>query len=175
MDNTAPVRQQVNQLVAMYTDHKALLARQADCQRQLAKAKIRHEDIADLQAAYDDLATQMQLISDTMTYASPSIWILYKYEAYADEPQSIRTMQDFRQHCSKPGYICTKRFDFLNAALVQRGAVPLTDVTAFPDTTPLVDALPAVDTVESDDLFMRAWHNHEYYREGDRVAKWENV
>lgn len=175
MDSAAPVSQQVNQLVAMYNDHKALLARQSDCQRQLAKAKIRHEDTTRLQAAYDDLAAQMQLISDTMTYASPSIWILYKYEAYANEPQSIRTVQDFRQHCSKPGYICTKRFDFLNAALVQRGAAPLTDESVYPDMMPLIDVLSEVDDVENDGMFMRAWHNHEYYRDGERVAKWENV
>lgn len=175
MDNTAPARQQVNQLVAMYNDHKALQARQADCQRQLAKAKLRREDTTQLQAVYDDLTAQRQLISDTMTYASPSIWILYKYEAYADEPQSIRAMRDFRQHCSKPGYICTKRFDFLNAALVQRGALPLTDIVAFPDTLALVEVLPAIHDVESDDVFMRAWRNHEYYRDGDRVAKWENA
>lgn len=175
MDNTAPARQQVDQLIAMYNDHKSLSVRQADCQRQLAKAKLRREDTTQLQVAYDDLTAQMQLISDTMTYASPSIWMLYKYEAYAGEPQSIRTLADFRQHCSKPGYICTKRFDFLNAALVQRGALPLTDATAFPDTMSLADALPAVDEVENDDLFMRAWHSHEYYRDGDRVAKWENV
>lgn len=175
MDNTAPVRVQVDQLVAMYNDHKALRARQTESQRELAKAKLRGADTTQLQATYDDLAAQMQLISDTMTYASPSIWVLYKYEAYADETQSIRTLADFRQHCSKPGYICTKRFDFLNAALVQRGAVPLTDIMAFPDTMSLVDVLPVVNTIENDDVFMRAWHNHEYYRDGDRVAKWENA
>lgn len=175
MDNTAPVRQQVDQLVAMYNDHKALLVRQSDCQRQLAKAKIRHEDTAPLQATYDDLVAQMQLISDTMTYAFPSIWILYKYEAYADESQSIRTLADFRQHCSKPGYICTKRFDFLNAALVQRGAVSLTDIAAFPDAMSLNEVLPAIHDIEADEMFMQAWQSHEYYRDGDRVAKWENV
>lgn len=175
MDSAAPVRQQVDQLVAMYNDHKILLARQTDCQRQLAKAKLRREDTTQLQAAYDDLSAQMQLISDTMTYASPSIWILYKYEAYADEPQAIRTLADFRQHCSKPGYICTKRFDFLNSSLVQRGAQPLTDTVTYPDDMLLVDALPAMQDVESDDVFTLAWQSHEYYRDGDRVAKWENV
>lgn len=175
MDNTAPIRQQVDQLVAMYTDHKALLARQAQSQRQLAKAKLRGDGTAQLRVAYDDLAVQMQTISDTMTYASPSIWMLYKYEAYADESQSIRTLADFRQHCSKPGYICTKRFDFLNAALVQRGAVPLTDLIAFPDVMSLIDVLPAIHDIEDDGMFMHTWQSHEYYRDGDRVAKWENV
>ena len=175
MDSATPFRQQVDRLVEMYGDYKTLLTRQSECQRQLAKAKIRREDTTQLQAAYDDLAAQMQLTSDTMTYASPSVWILYKYEAYADEPQSIRTVRDFRQHCSKPGYICTKRFDFLNAALVQRGLLPLTDLTAFPDTMPLDKVLPAIRDIENDDLFMRAWESHEYYRDGERVAKWENV
>lgn len=175
MDSTWRLRQQVDRLVEMYRDYKAVLTRQSECQRQLAKAKIRREDTTQLQATYDDLAAQMQDISNAMTYGSPSVWILYKYDAYADEPQSIRTMRDFRQHCSKPGYICTKRFDFLNAALVQRGLLPLTDLMAFPDTMSLDNALPAIRDIENDNLFMRAWESHEYYRDGDRVAKWENV
>lgn len=175
MDNTGTVREQVDKLVGMYEDHKTLLACQANCQRQLAKAKLRHDDTTQLQAAYDDLSMQMQVISDTMTYASPSIWILYKYEAYANEAQSIRTVQDFRQHCSKPGYICTKRYDFMNTALISRGLHPLTDDKMYLETMPLIEVLGVVRPLEEDEIFMQAWRNHEYYRDEGRVAKWENV
>lgn len=175
MDSALSTHVQVGRLVEMYGEYKALLTRQADCRRQLAKAKLRREDTVQLRAVYDDLTTRLQQISDTMTFASPSVWILYKYEAYADEPQAIRTMQDFRQHCSKPDYICTKRFDFLNTSLVRRGAQPLTDTVQYPDEMSLADVVPAISDVESDDIFMRAWHSHEYYRDSGRVAKWENA
>lgn len=175
MDSATPVRQQVDQLVVMYKEYKALQTRQVDYRRQLAKAKLRGDDTTQLQAEYDDLTKQMQVISDEMTYSSPSVWILYKYEAYADDAQSIRTMQDFRQHCSKPGYICTKRFDFLNAQLTQRSIEPLTNNVVFPDSMLLTDILPAMNDIESDGRFMHQWGLHEYYQDGDRVAKWENI
>lgn len=175
MDNQQTTRQQVDVLIDMYKSHQEVKRHQADCSRQLAKAKLRHEDMTQLQAAYDAYAIELQTISDTMTYASPSIWILYKYEAYAQEAQPIRTMHDFRVHCSKPGYICTKRYEFTNAALLERGLAPLSDAAAYPDTLLLDKALDVVAPLESDEHFMQAWASHEYYRDGDRVAKWENV
>ena len=169
------IRQQVDQLIDMYKSYQAVAQRQADCRRELAKAKLRQVDTMPLQVAYDTATAELQAISDAMTYASPSVWMLYKYEAYANEAQPIRTMHDFRVHCSKPGYICTKRYEFTNAALVERGLAPLSDDTVYPDALSLGKALTAVTPLERDELFMSAWGGHEYYRDGDRVAKWENI
>lgn len=175
MGNQQTTRQQVDVLIGMYKSHQEVKRHQADCSRQLAKAKLRHEDTTQLQAAYDACVIELQSISDAMTYASPSIWILYKYEAYAQEAQPIRTMHDFRVHCSKPGYICTKRYEFTNAALLERGLAPISDATVYPDALLLDKALDIVAPLEDDVQFMQAWVNHEYYRDGDRVAKWENL
>lgn len=175
MNNQLTTRQQVTVLIDMYKTYKAVMGRQAECRRELAKAKLRQEDTARLQVAYDACTVELQTISDTMTFASPSIWMLYKYEAYANEAQPIRTMHDFRVHCSKPGYICTKRYEFTNAALCERQLASLADGVAYPDTMPLEQALDAVAPLESDERFMRAWAGHEYYHEDGRVAKWENI
>lgn len=175
MDNQQTTRQQVDVLIDMYKTHQEVARRQAECRRELAKAKLRNENVDQLQADYDAYAVELQTISDTMTYASPSIWILYKYDAYANEAQPIRTMHDFRVHCSKPGYICTKRYEFTNAALVERGLAPLSDTKAYPAALSLDNALDVVAPLESDAQFMQAWASHEYYRDGDRVAKWENL
>ncbi len=117
----------------------------------------------------------MQTLSDAMTFDTPRIWIEYKYRAYADEPQPITTMHDLRLHCSKPGYICTARYTFLNDELTQAGEPPLSDRAAYPDSMDIGALLesPRLDAL-SDETFA-AWRQHEYHRDAEgRVAKWQS-
>jgi hypothetical protein len=169
------VRKEVDHLLAMYETYKSCHEEQARAARALAKAKLRGEPAQDLEKDYKQLAQRLQSISDTMTFANPLVWAHYKFEAYADEAQPIRTMQDFRVHCSKPGYICTKRFTFINQSLRKQDLPTLGDTMAYADNQLLSEAFGVLHMLSQDELFMQAWRMHEYYRRDGVVAKWENL
>lgn len=172
---SSSARADVDKLLGMYAEYKSTVAQQEDTARQLAKAKLKGSPTEQLQKAYTALSQQTQAISDTMTFATPLVWALYKFEAYAGEAQPISTMQDFRVHCSKPGYICTKRFIFVNQALNEKGLPTLADSKAYPDTESLTVAFASLQELSEDDTdFMKSWELHEYYKQGGKVAKWEN-
>jgi len=169
-------RKAVDQLLAVYGQYKAIQAREASLSTKLAKAKLKNSPDETTQAEYNDAKQELQKIADAMTFANPIIWMLYKYEAYQDEAQPIRTMHDFRLHCSKEGYICTKRFRFLNAQLKKLGSVPLTDIAYYTDDTTVgevAESRPLHNLVESTS-FADLWQKHEYHTTNGRVAKWEN-
>lgn len=163
----------LEELLAMYQHYKAVNEQVQRTGRQLAQARLRQSVNPELTASYDTLRKQLQVLSDDMTFSSPTLWMRYKFEAYVGETQPIRTMHDFRLHCAKPGYICTKRFHFVNAALSARAAATLGDTAVFPDDMSLIDACAAVSVLEADAECMAAWKAYEYYRDNGRVAKWE--
>ena len=111
-----------------------------------------------------------------MTFDSPATWIEYKLEAYRHESQPILNMHDLRVHCSTPGYICTKRFIFLNHELDAMKLANLTDSIAFPDEMLLekVLATPQIQSVDADENFMKKWNKYEYNTCDGEIAKWEN-
>ncbi|HMR73393.1 MAG TPA: hypothetical protein PKD68_05320 [Candidatus Saccharibacteria bacterium] len=160
-------------LLAMYQRYKLVNEQVQRAGRELAQVKLHRSVTTELAASYNLLRDELQTLSDDMTFSCPTVWMRYKFEAYAGEAQPIRTMHDFRLHCSKPGYICTKRFHFVNAALLARGAATLDDPSKFPDDILLVDACEAIRILEADPECMAAWQQHEYYRDNGRVAKWE--
>ena len=130
MTNNA--RAAVDRLLDMYDEYETLTAKIAAAERRLALAKLKNSDVEQIRIELDDLRRDQQRLSDGMTFDTPLVWVMYKFEAYKDEAQPIRTMHDFRLHCSKPGYICTKRFIFLNAHLCSNGQRPLTDSKNIP-------------------------------------------
>lgn len=169
-------RQAVDDLLAMYEQYKQAHRTEAELVTKLAKAKVLQADTAEL--AHDYLAAKqtVQTISDAMTFANPIIWMLYKYEAYANEPQPIRTVQDFRIHCSKPDYICTKRYTFLNDALIKNGSAPLDDRGVYPDSMLLEDIArsESITALVDDSAFQKQWDTYEYHQQEGAVKKWEN-
>ncbi len=123
------------------------------------------------------LTARLKLLGDAMQYDTPAVWMNYKREAYRGTPQEIATIADFRTHCSKPGYICTKRFTFLNEYLARTSGMQLTDSAAFPgaaDMSTLINH-PAVRALEHDETFLQEWSKHEFYIRDGRVAKWEDM
>lgn len=167
---------QVERLLGQYDEYKKVHAATARVASSLARAKIKQLPVQDLVKEYEELQVSLQQISDDMTFDSPLIWIQYKYEAYKEEAQPILTMQDLRAHCSKAGYICTKRFTFLNDELRSAGLSTLDDALLYPDTLSLEVALASesLRSITADEDFMHSWRTYEYCRDGDRVAKWEN-
>lgn len=168
------VRQDVDKLLEMYKTYKQLAAGQSETTHRLAKARLKGGSIDQLENEHHRLSDKMQSISDAMIFPNPLVWALYKFEAYIDEAQPICTMQDFRLHCSKPGYICTKRFIFVNKELNQRGLLTLSDIIAYPDHESLATVFKILDMLSQDNNFMKGWELHEYYKHDGMVAKWEN-
>lgn len=166
----------VKKLLSQYAEYVNKNEQLAIVERKLALAVIAGKNQEALSNERDNLRQELRQISDDMTFDSPYIWIQYKYEAYKNEAQPILTMQDLRVHCSAIGYICTKRFQFLNNQLVKRGKHPLSDQASYPDNVSL-EALLSNDNLVSlsrDKEFMDQWRAYEYYEENGRVAKWEN-
>lgn len=167
-------RTAVDKLLNMYDEYKTLAAEITDAERRVALARLKNGDIKQAKAELDGLRQNQQQLSDAMTFDTPLIWAMYKFEAYKDEAQPIRTMHDFRLHCSKPGYICTKRFLFLNAYLCNKKQNPLTDNQTYPDDMLLDNIFSLLDEIEQDSEFLVSWRAHEYYQEDGAARKWQN-
>lgn len=167
-------RAAVDRLLDMYDEYKTLTAKIAAAERRLVLAKLKNSDVEQIRIELDDLRHEQQQLSDNMTFDTPLIWVMYKFEAYQDEAQPIRTMHDFRLHCSKPGYICTKRFTFLNAHLCNNGQCPLTDSEQYPDKMLLSEIFSLLGEIGQDEVFLSTWRAHEYYQEDGIVKKWQD-
>lgn len=174
MEGTNSARAAVDRLLDMYDKYKTLTAKIAAVERRLALAKLKNSGVEQIRIELDDLRHSQQQLSDDMTFDTPLVWVMYKFEAYQDEAQPIRTMHDFRLHCSKPGYICTKRFTFLNAHLCNNGQCLLTDDERYPDKMLLSEIFPLFADIERDKVFLFTWRAHEYYQEDGIVKKWQD-
>lgn len=166
----------VEKLLEQYETYKQVQKQVSAIERQLAKAKLLGKDTGDISLKQQQLRSQLQQISDDMTFADPLVWMQYKYYAYQDEAQPITTLHDFRVHCSKPGYICTKRFEFLNAALAQRNLTDFNDTQKYSDSLELSALFDDATLMQllSDPAFIKQWNEYEYFRSDDTVAKWQN-
>jgi len=174
MEGTNSARAAVDRLLDMYDEYKTLAAKITAAERRLALAKLKNSGVEQVQTKLDGLRRDQQRLSDTMTFDTPLIWVMYKFEAYQDEAQPIRTMHDFRLHCSKPGYICTKRFIFLNAHLCSNRQRPLTDSKKYPDEMLLGEIFPLLGEIGQDEVFLSSWRAHEYYQEDGAAKKWQD-
>lgn len=172
MDN----RNLVDGLIEMYARYKELSANLAQLSEKLAKQKAAGNQDDVLKLEHERLTQELQDLSDSMTFANPIVWMMYKYEAYMGEAQPILNMHDFRLHCSKPGYICTNRFIFLNEQLARLDYALMSDTDHYPDDMSLKEAFETAEIVRiSDDAdFRELWDRHEYHKDGSRVAKWED-
>ena len=167
-------RAAVDRLLDMYDDYKTLAAKITAAERRLALAKLKNSGVEQIRIELDNLRHSQQQLSDDMTFDTPLVWVMYKFEAYQDEVQPIRTMHDFRLHCSKPGYICTKRFIFLNAHLCSNGQRSLIDSKKYPDEMLLSEIFPLLGEIEQDEAFLSSWRVHEYYQEDGAIKKWQD-
>ena len=174
MEGMNSARAAVDRLLDMYDDYKTLVAKITAAERRLALARLKNSGVEQIRIELDNLLHSQQQLSDDMTFDTPLIWVMYKFEAYQDEAQPIQTMHDFRLHCSKPGYICTKRFIFLNAHLCSNGQSSLMDRKQYPDEMLLSEIFPLLGEIEQDEVFMSSWRAHEYYQEHGAIKKWQN-
>ena len=114
----------VDKLLDMYDEYKTLTAKIAAAERRLALAKLKNSDVEQIRIELDDLRHSQQQLSDDMTFDTPLVWVMYKFEAYQDEAQPIRTMHDFRLHCSKSAIFVLSALYFLMHICAVTGNVP---------------------------------------------------
>ena len=173
---TYTISPEVTKLLAQYEAYKKLQADLSRTSSLLARSKLRKLPTAELQAQHNNLTQELQQLSDEMTFDSPYTWIQYKYEAYKAEAQPILTMHDLRVHCSKPDYICTKRYTFLNSELDKLGRSSLRDTKAYPDELSLQELLASelMEKLMENSELLEKWQAHEFYKQSGRVAKWED-
>ncbi len=169
-------REEVDSLIQAYGEYKRLLQDEADISMKLAKQKIVGTVEPRLLGLHKKTKQALQAVSNSMTFSNPFVWIMYKFEAYKDEAQPIRTMRDFRVHCSKNGDICAKRFAFINEQLVSRKLVPLTDTSYYKDDISLDTLLEeqGIQEIAENPAFMALWGSYEYHEIANQPAKWQN-
>lgn len=122
-------------------------------------------DLASYREAKDP--AERTRIGERMLFPDPIVWMTYKREAYRGTPEEIATVGAFLAHCEQPGDICEKRFRFLRERLGSwewESETPLEAVIESVRVRALVD----------DQAFLADWRAHEYFREEERVAKWES-
>ena len=80
MEGTNSARAAVDRLLDMYDEYKTLAAKITAAERRLALTKLKNNDIEQVQTELDILRRDQQQLSDTMTFDTPLIWVMYKFE-----------------------------------------------------------------------------------------------
>jgi hypothetical protein len=123
------------------------------------------------------LKTDLQRLSDEMTYPNHYVWMMYKDKAYKGTSTEIATLADFKRHCSPEGYICTTRFKFMNEYLKRRAGVNLDDDNQYPPTMKLSDFYERSEILKllEDTDFLAQWKGNEYLVSKNRINKWNTA
>lgn len=156
----------VGRLIAQYKEYEVLQGVLSGFKKQ----RVLGQDVDQRVEAF--YKTLLQQTADEMTFATPGIWILYKALAYKNSPQALETVDDFRAHCQPEGYICTKRYKMLRTYLEQK-SLSLQEVSGRTPLETLANQ-PLIIDLESDGAFLEQWQRYEYFKKGDKIAKWQN-
>lgn len=117
------------------------------------------------------LKTDVQQVSDEMTFANPLIWMMYKDKAYKGTSTEIKTWKDFKKHCEPEAYICGIRYRFLKSHFASEGKAL---DTMFADDSGLMQIYQSREILDLclDIDFMEEWKKQEYRKTDDKVNKW---
>lgn len=183
----------VTRLLAQYQEHLLLdaastEARSAYEKRLLELAKEQHaslREILNTDAQIDEILRlhdgqrrqferMRDRVADEMTFATPEIWMRYKALAYKGTEKEIATWEDFTQHCSPSGHICTKRYAFLRCVAQDKLNVSL-DTLA--EDVPLIEVCdaPWLEQLQNDHDVISEWQSHEFFMKDNQVTKWQDV
>lgn len=156
----------VLKLVSQYHNYTSVLAELNNTKFELLKTD--GEELLSLKNKINVLNRLLDRIGDEMTFPTPSIWIMYKYNAYKDTDKQIKTVKDFIDHCSPEGYICTKRFSFLSTYMDIKHIFnnKNEDLEVIFNSNELAK-------LENDSEFMNLWLDNEFKIVENRIAKWE--
>ncbi len=115
-------------------------------------------------------------IGDEMFYIDPIVWMMYKHEAYLGKKNEIKTVGNLREHCTDHGGICAKRFNFLSTYIKTKYGKDIRDAEIFPDYMPIEDLYDGdiLNNIVQEKNFMQDWQRHEFCKQDEKVAKWQN-
>lgn len=115
-----------------------------------------------------ELELELQKISDSMKFANPAVWMMYKATAYIGMANHNPTMQSFVDH-TRHEQICGKRIAYLNAYLrAKHYGDDLFSGTLLPldmDTAEAAKSELALSLCE-DEVLMSGWIANEYGQKG---------
>lgn len=149
-------------------EHLNLLIKDVESKKFIYKLKKNYKLTEELDNKLNLLKLDQQRVSDEMTFANPIIWIMYKYKAYKDTNNEIKTVEDFINHCSPVGYICTKRFKFVSRYM------KFNKLFDLKDNLSKVYKSEALLKIVNNAKFMKLWKQNEYLIKDGRISKWQN-
>lgn len=145
-----------------------------------SKKHIQQEKVNTLLAQYRRYCTassseKKKAIADQMFFDDPVVWILYKKQAYQDSMHPLTSWGDLVDHSTAHDGICGRRLRFLQIAVLKLFNKDILSPHIVPRTMPLqeVVSLPYIEGAIENDTWSTAWSAHEYYKEGDVIAKWK--
>jgi hypothetical protein len=153
----------VDKLLVQYKNYMDIFSQIKDVKFEILKSS--DEEKVKLENKLSVLNTILSRLSDEMTFPSPSIWMMYKYNTYKGTDKEIKTVKDFTDHCSPEGYICTRRYKFF---------VNYFDMSKYTNDQDLEIVFNSKDLhdLECDILFINKWIEKEYNIENNKISKW---
>ncbi len=107
----------------------------------------------------------LEHVGDIMRFDTPLVWLAYKFFAYQNSKDEIKTIGDLHAHCSDPDDICAKRFQFVKAII--DSAADNESISYLWENVETVMALRAKELVD-------AWRGFEFYEMNGHICKWQN-
>lgn len=127
-----------------------------------------------------DLKQKQENLGQRMKFQNPLIWMMYKHEAYKNNPTDVKDVQSpiltlsaMREHVKSEKDICNKRYAYINAALRQKNqGEDLSNDEFLPADTDLAEVIKDQRFVNLalDQSFMDGWLANE----NDEDGKWAN-
>jgi len=149
-------------------EHLNLLIKDIENKKFIYKLKKNYKLTEAIDYKLNLLKLDQQRISDEMIFANPVVWMMYKYEAYKNTNNEIKTVEDFVNHCSPVGYICTKRFKFVSKYL------DIKNLFRLKDKLSKVYKSEALLKIVNNPNFMKSWKENEYLIKDNKISKWQN-
>jgi hypothetical protein len=140
------------------------------------------------QSALKDLLTQYheyqrattpeekQRIGDSMFYADPIVWVVYKYAAYKESTHPLLTWGDLIHHSFGHDGICGKRLHYIARWCALEKGIDVFDETVMRRAADLsvVATHPLFLEIAADESFMDTWRQYEYEKTAGVVTKWKS-
>ena len=162
----------VDRLIVQYKEYLFLSAVVSEAETKAVLAKISGTNTSGELGIVKKIQNRL---SDEMTFYTPHIWMLYKHRAYSGTAKEIATVSDFIDHCSPEGYICTKRFKFLEAWLKENKQVNIRELLLEDDSFSTLIRHPELQELETNEHLIQQWLEHEFAIVDNTIAKWQNL
>lgn len=134
---------------------------------QIKSEKFKSLKDTNLGSQIRNMETILERWGDEMSFPLPSIWMMYKYEAYKNTDKEIKIVEDFVDHCSPDGYICTERFKFINKFLPEDFWSNLKDdLLKYTNHAEIIK-------LENDPKFTETWLANEFRIIDNKINKWK--